>query len=314
MTAEHEAGSLPPVRISIRFAPALLVCLLAFPAAAGAAGLSAVKHVEVDGMSVGYREGGRGPSLVLVMGRTGTMADWDPALLKRLIVGHHLVVFDNRGVATTDNPSSETLTVAQMAEDTLGLMSALGIERTDLMGWSMGGYIAQQVTIDAPSRVRRLVLCATSPGGSHTQAPKSKVVQKALANPDLSSAVLFELSFPADRAGRRGQARYLRRVAKQPDLEPDSLTVSDATREGQLNATSQWKSASGGSYEELPEISQKTLVLWGNKDQVEPPANDRLLVRRLPNASAHVYSDAGHAFLFQDPFAVGRAIRKFLLF
>ena len=68
-------------------------------------------------MNVGYREGGRGPNLVLVMGRTGTMADWDPALLGRLIFGHHLVVFDNRGVATTDNPSSASLTVARMAED-----------------------------------------------------------------------------------------------------------------------------------------------------------------------------------------------------
>jgi len=179
------------MRNPIRFALAVLACLLALPAAGEAASLSAVKHVEVEGMSVGYREGGSGPNLVLVMGRTGTMADWDPALLKRLIVGHHLVVFDNRGVASTDNPSSEALTVARMAADTLGLMSALGIERTDLMGWSMGGYIAQQVTIDAASRVRRLVLCATSPGGSHTQAPKSKVVQKALANPELSSLALF---------------------------------------------------------------------------------------------------------------------------
>ncbi len=312
MTAEHDVASLQPVRIPIRPALALLGCLLAFPPAAQAAGMSAVKHVEVDGMSVGYREGGRGPNLVLVMGRTGTMADWDPALLRRLIFGHHLVVFDNRGVATTDNPSSETLTVARMAEDTLGLMSALGIKRTDLMGWSMGGYIAQQVTIDAPSRVRRLVLCATSPGGSHTRAPRSEVVQKALANPELSSAVLFELSFPFDRTGRRGKARYLYRVARQPDLEPDSLTVSDATREQQLKATSQWKSASGGSYEELPEINQRTLVLWGNQDQVEPPANDRLLVRRLPDSNAHVYTDAGHAFLFEYPFAVGWAIRNFL--
>lgn len=300
------------MRTPIRLALALLGCLLAFPAAAGAASLSAVKHVEVDGMSVGYREGGRGPNLVLVMGRSGAMADWDPALLKRLIVGHHLVVFDNRGVATTDNPSSESLTVARMAEDTLGLMSALGIERTDLMGWSMGGYIAQQVTIDAPSRVRRLVLCATSPGGSHTQAPKSRVVRRALEDPDLSSLALFELSFPLDRAGRRGKARYLYRVARQPDLEPNSFAISKATREGQLNATSQWKSASGGSYEELPGLRQRTLVLWGDEDRVEPPANDRLLARRLPNASARVYSDAGHAFLFQDAFAVGTAIRKFL--
>ena len=102
----------------------LLGCLLAFAPAAQAAGMSAVKHVEVDGMSVGYREGGRGPNL---------------------------------------------------EQDTLALMSALGIERIDA-------------------------------AGSHTRAPRSEVVQKALANPELSSAVLFELSFPFDEAGRRRKA------------------------------------------------------------------------------------------------------------
>lgn len=288
-----------------------LAVALALPAGAGAASLSAVKHVEVDGMSVGYREGGKGPNLVLVMGRSGTMADWDPALLGRLIVGHHLVVFDNRGVATTDNPSTETLTVARMAEDTLGLMSALGIERTDLMGWSLGGFVAQQVTLDAPSRIRRLVLCATSPGGSH-EVPPSGVAGKVLEDPHLSSLALFDLSFPFDRAGRQGKRRYLARVASQPDLVPESFTVSDAIREQQLDASSQWKSASGGSYEELPEITQKTLVLWGTRDKVDPPANDRTIVSRIPHASAHAYANAGHAFLFQDAWPVGRAIREFL--
>lgn len=292
------------------FALALVVSLV-LPAGAGAASLSPVKHVEVDGMSVGYREGGKGPNLVLVMGRSGTMADWDPALLKRLIVGHHLVVFDNRGVGTTNNPSSETLTIPRMAEDTLGLMSALGIERTDLMGWSMGGYISQQATLDAPDRIRRLVLCATSPGGLQAVPPRG-LAAKALDSSNLGSLELFELSFPFDKAGRQGKRRYLTRIAAQPDLVPESFTLSAEAKEQQHAAATQWKSASGGTYEELPEIKQKTLVLWGKRDKVDPPANDRLLASRIPNASGRAFPNAGHAFLFQDAWAVGRAIREFL--
>lgn len=289
----------------------LAVLALALPGPATAAEMSAVKHVKVRAMSVGYREGGVGPPLVLIMGRSGTMADWDPRLLQNLSRGHHVVVFDNRGVATTDNPSTRTLTVSQMAADTLGLMSALGIKRADVMGWSMGGYIAQQVTIDAPKRVRRLVLCATSAGGA-VLAPPVKRVREVLENPDLSSGQLFQLSFPFDRAGRQGKARYLRRVFTQPDLLPDSFTISTETKEQQFAAVTQWKSAGDGSYGELPGIRQRTLVAWARRDKVEPPANDRIMARRIPRASIRVWRNAGHAFLFQLPVGVGTVIRRFL--
>lgn len=293
------------------FVAAASLALLAFPATASANRMSAVKHVEVDGMSVGYREGGRGPDLVMVGGRSATMADWDPRLLGALSLGHHVVVFDNRGVATTDNPSQETLTVEQMAQDTLGLMTALGIEQADLLGWSLGGTIVQQATLDAPSRVHRLVLCSTSPGGSHSKQAGRKAL-KALESPSLGSLQLFELSFPRDRAGRQGKARYLARIAKQQDLVPDSFTLSEEAQEQQAAAAAQWRAPSGGDYDELSEIKQRTLVAFGKRDRVDPPANDRLLARRIPHARAMPFANAGHAFLFQFPTRVGVAIRRFL--
>lgn len=100
--------------------------------------LGPVEHISVNGMSVGYRTGGSGFPLIMVIGRSATMAEWDPPLIEGLIGDHEAIVFDNRGVATTDNPGNKAITIGQMAEDTLALASALKIERFDLMGWSMG--------------------------------------------------------------------------------------------------------------------------------------------------------------------------------
>ena len=99
------------------------------------------------------------------------MAEWDPQLIVPMIRNHRILVFDNRGMGTTNNPSRKTLSIQQMAHDTLALTSALHITTFDLMGWSMGTYISQQVTLDAPSRVRKLILCAADSGGSHYVPP-----------------------------------------------------------------------------------------------------------------------------------------------
>ena len=115
--------------------------------------------------------GGHGPWLVMVIGRGATMAEWDPQLIAQLIRNHRVLVFDNRGIGTTNNTSTQTPSIQQMAHDTLALASALHIKRFDLMGWSMGTYISQQATLDAPKRIRRLVLCATDPGGTHYVKP-----------------------------------------------------------------------------------------------------------------------------------------------
>ncbi len=282
------------------------------PAAAAAAELGPVEHITVNGMSTGYRTGGSGFPLVMVMGRGATMAEWDPQLIAQLIGNHHVVVFDNRGIGTSDNPSTQPLSIQQMAQDTLALASALHIERFDLMGWSMGGYISQQVTLDAPSRVRRLVLCATDSGGARYVEP-IRPVQKILTNPKgVTTAQLLALSFPPTKAGLTGALEYALSVATQPDLVPESFTITQTAKEQQQLATAGWKSSSGGSYDELPSIKQQTLVMWGDLDLPVRPRNDRILVHRIPHARRMVFTGAGHAFLFQDAVQVGDAVDKFL--
>jgi pimeloyl-ACP methyl ester carboxylesterase len=294
---------------------ALTVAAVAMSASASSAAtpqLGPVKHVHANGIDIGYRTGGHGPWLVMVIGRGATMAEWDPQLIAQMIVDHRVLVFDNRGVGTTNNPSRKTLSIQQMAHDTLALASALKINTFDLMGWSMGTYISQQATLDGPSRVRKLVLCAADAGGSH-YVPPIPAIERILTNPNgVTTAELLALSFPPTRAGIKGAVNYAFRIATQPDLVSDSFTISSRTQKQQEKATAAWKAPSGGSYNELPTINQQTLVMWGNLDLLVRPENDRIIVRRIPHATGKVFKGAGHAFLFQDATAVGKAADKFL--
>jgi len=295
----------------------LFGALMAHAAAsrADAPSLGPVKHVRADGLSFGYRTGGKGTPLIMVMGRAGTMAEWDPQLIKQLIRDHQVVIFDNRGMGTTsDNFSSDKVTIPLMAKDTLAIASALHIKRFDIMGWSMGGEISQQVTVDAPKRVLKVVLCATSSGGPTEKLP-SKPVQQIMSNPDLPAALLLGLSFPPTAAGIKGEFSYEARVYaqyKHDNLPSDSFASSTAGKAGQANARAQWTSSSGGVLSDLPSVTQHVLVMWGNLDVVDPPANDRSIANALPHATTQMFKGAGHGFLFQDAVPVGQRADAFL--
>lgn len=306
--------------LSIAASAGLLLGLVAMGcgvsrASAATASLGPVRHVKADGLSFGYRTGGSGSALIMVMGRSGTMAEWDPQLIKQLIRHHRVVIFDNRGMGTTsDGFSPNKVTVPLMAKDTLALASALHIQRFNLMGWSMGGEISQQVTVDAPSRVLKVVLCATSAGGPTEQLP-SKTVQKIMSDSNLPASLLLGLSFPATAAGVKGEFGYEARVAAQyvhDHLPKDSFSSSSAGKAGQAHARARWTSSTGGVYNDLPSLSQHVLVMWGNLDVVDPPANDRTIATRLQHATTKVFLGSGHAFLFQDAVQVGQTADAFL--
>jgi pimeloyl-ACP methyl ester carboxylesterase len=251
----------------------------------------------------------------MVMGRSGTMAEWDPQLIRQLIRNHRVVIFDNRGMGTTSaGYSPKTVTVPLMAKDTLAVASALHIRRFDIMGWSMGGEISQQVTVDAPRRVLKVVLCATSAGGPTEQLP-SQPVQTIMSESDLPASVLLGLSFPPTAAGIKGEFDYAARVAGQyahDHLPQDSFSASADGTAGQANARQQWTSTGGGVYTDLPRVAQHVLIMWGNLDVIDPPANDRTIRNQLQHAVTRVFRGAGHAFLFQDAVSVGRTADAFL--
>jgi pimeloyl-ACP methyl ester carboxylesterase len=292
----------------------VLAALAAVPALAVASipSLGRVEHVNANGLSVGYRQGGSGTPLIMVIGRAATMAEWDPQLIDQLLPDHHVVIFDNRGVGTTNNPSHKPVTIQLMAKDTLALATALHIRKFDLMGWSQGSQTSQQAALDAQNRVLKLILCATDSGGSSYHPPANRILQ-LLESPNLTTLDLLALSFPPTPAGIKGEFAYTSRVYaqyKRDDLPSDSFTVSKRAAIGQAHAANQWRAH--GDYDELPKLETQTLVMWGNLDIVVPPANDKEVVAALPNATSEVFKGAGHGFLFQDSKQVGRAMDRFL--
>lgn len=292
-------------------AAALLVCLLAAAApGAAAAPIGALQHVQVGDVTVGYREGGSGsgPPLVLIMGFAGTMYEWDPALLERLADERRVIVFDNRGVATTSGPTAG-LTIQTMADDTAGLIEALGLGQVDVLGWSMGGYVAQELTLRYPQLVNRLVLSATDPGSPRAVQPSAAVI--ALLE-SAQRGDLIEAIFPQTRPGKAAARAYLARVGAQPGLEESWFEISPAMVRAQLEAELAWNRPGAGSYASLGQIAQPTLVIDGTLDRVEPPANSRLLAQRIPSSLLRLYAAGGHAFMYQYPALVAKNVGAFL--
>jgi pimeloyl-ACP methyl ester carboxylesterase len=270
-----------------------------------------VNHVHVNGIRFGYRIVGSGRPLVMIPGFAFTMAEWDPKLVAALAARHRVVLFDNRGVATSGDTPKNRLSIGEMASDTAGLIRALHLARTDVMGWSMGGYVAQELALDYPVLVRRLVLTSTDPGSNHSIPPSAKVISE-LKHP--SRQGLLRLLFPRSRqsAGVAWESRIGQQFATL-HLPSDSFTVSARITDQQFQASGPgWESAARGSYARLGSLRIPTLIAAGRDDVIVPPRNALLLKSRIRKSQLVRYSVAGHAFLFQEPLRVAARVNRFL--
>ncbi len=246
-----------------------------------------VAHTQLG--AVGYRVLGSGPPLVLIMGYTGTMQDWDPRFVDTLARQFRVVIFDNAGVGRTQ-PLPAPLTIDAMADQTSALIGTLGLGRANVLGWSMGGMIAQALAVRHPTQVRRLVLCATFPGTG--AVPPSLAAIRALLSgvPQEIGAELFpadqNMAYEALEAG----------ISSYPAAPPAPAATSAA----QGRASEQWFGGTDPAGRQTAAISVPTLIADGTADRLDPVANDHVLTRLIPRARLVLYPDAGHAFLFQE--------------
>jgi pimeloyl-ACP methyl ester carboxylesterase len=235
----------------------------------------------------------------MIMGFGGTMAEWDPALIADLATQHTVVIFDNRGMATSRPSPVRALTIAEWPT-TRALIDALGFGRADVLGWSMGGNIAGLLVERHPQKVNRLILAATDPGGPHAVLAEP-TAQKVLNDPNATISQLVRIIFPPTAAARRAGKAYVARVGTWlSGFGPDGLTTPTATVNAQIRAEGPlWYCRGCGSYPKLPKVRAPTLVTDGALDIVEPPANSRMIARRIAGAKLTLYRGAGHAHLFQ---------------
>jgi pimeloyl-ACP methyl ester carboxylesterase len=251
---------------------------------------------------VGYREVGTGSPVLLIMGFGGSMDEWAPSFVDALAARHTVVVFDNAGIGDTAALPSP-LSISAMAGQTSALISALHLGRTAVFGWSMGGMIAQALSVLHPCQVSQLILAATQ-AGTGKSLPIPPAAEAALASSDL--ATVLSVLFPPDQAA--AEQAYLVGILQYPDRYP----VSAAVKTQQDAAIQQWMAGQDPAGRQLDRIRARTLVADGTLDQVDPVPNDRLLALGIPRAHLLLYPDAGHAFLFQDAARFIPAVERFL--
>jgi pimeloyl-ACP methyl ester carboxylesterase len=226
------------------------------------------------------------------MGYAGTMEVWDPRLVHALARHNRVVMFDNSGVGRTQ-PLPAPLTIDAMADQTSALIDTLGLGRPDVLGWSMGGTIAQALAVLHPTQVRRLVLCATYPGTGAAVLPS----QAALQAGNL---------FPANQV--KAYDAFTAAISEYPAAP----AAPAATKTAQGRALTEWWHGTDPAGRMIARISVPTLIADGTDDQLDPVANDHILASLIPGARLVLYPDAGHGFLFQDRTPFASLIESFL--
>ncbi len=241
--------------------------------------------------NVGYRTLGTGPPLVLIMGFSGTMDDWEPTFVDQLAAHHRVVTFDNAGIGRT-SALPLPLTASAMADQTSALITALGLGRTDVLGWSMGGMIAQALALRHPDQVSHLVLSATLPGDGHATVPPASAVA-ALNNP-ANVAGFLALLFPSGQTA--ASQSFIEGILSYPGYY-QAAPAAIAAQEGVL---ADWVGGHDATGLRLAAIAAPTLVADGAGDPLDPVPNDQHLASTIPHATLVIYPGAAHAFLFQD--------------
>ncbi len=270
-----------------------------------------VRHVKAAGTTFAYAELGSGVPLLLLNGTGSPMNEWDPELLGALQEAHRVIVLDYPGLGLS-GPAPARWTFANAADWVSQFVAALEpSDPVDVLGWSMGGFVAQQLAVRHPERVRSLVLAATNPGGPRaTLGPRW--VQRLDSQAHESGGAYLRTNYPATAAAQAAGRSFLARLVHAVDTGAYPVeSVPASTYRAMVRAEDAWL-RSPANARALASLSTRTLVMTGAVDIVTPAANSRLIATLIPQARLRLVPGAGHSFLFQDPSGTARTISAFL--
>ncbi len=295
-----------------RVALAGALAALALPAGATAFTAQVQRATLPDGATIAWYERGSGLPLLMNMGSESTMAEWDPALLRLLSRRHRLIIWDYRGFGLSSARGLGGLTVDRMADDGAALLTAIGVARADVLGWSLGGFVAQRMAVRHPGRVGGVVLAGTNAGGP-TVVLGPEWARAVDDDPERTDAAVMGVLYPRTAAGRAAGHAFLRRLdtASESGEIPDDFRVTGRAFQAQVMAEGRWM-ASPANLRQLRALGVPVLVAGGTLDVLTPRANDAILARAIPNARRAVFPGGAHAFLFQFAPAFSRHVDAFL--
>jgi pimeloyl-ACP methyl ester carboxylesterase len=262
-----------------------------------------------NGVDYAYREIGTSTvPLVLLQHFRGNLENWDPQLVDALASRRRVVAFDNVGVGATTGTTPDT--IEQMARDAIAFIAALDAPRVDILGFSIGSFVAQEIALTRPDLVRRLVLASSAPrGGSgmHGWAPE---VIDAVGQPQPDPTGYLDVFFTSSSASRQaGQAVLGRIYGRTSDVDAPTTW---ATRQAQYDAVCDWGIPNHAALQRVSAIGQPVFIANGDSDPMILPHFSYLLAGLIPQASVKIYPDAAHGFLFQHASEFAADVADFL--
>lgn len=261
--------------------------------------------VNANGIEIAYKTLGDGEPLLMIMGYASTMESWDLEFIKNLASHFQVIIFDNRGIGKTSY-NDKKFSIKLFAEDTACLIEALNFEKVNILGWSMGSFIAQELVLKYPEKVDDLILYASDCGGEKAISPTQETIElleDVQNNPDDFIKILFPEKWINENL------LYVQNFKKSIEEAPknsDSKAAESIIK--QQEAISNW----AGSYDRLKNIQNNILIITGTDDVVVPPENSFLISNQVPYSWLINIRDGGHGLMFQFPDKLSNIINCFI--
>jgi pimeloyl-ACP methyl ester carboxylesterase len=269
------------------------------------------QYVEANGIRFAYRRFGKREAVPLVFNihYLGTMDHWDPAVTDGFAKDREVILFNNAGVSSSSGKVPETF--AEMGANAIAFVRALGLKQVDVLGFSIGGLVAQEIALQAPDLVRRLILVGTGPRSGEsmdTGTPEGKEIFGAVyTNPD---DLWLRVQFTPSEASQAKGRQFIKRFRSRGENRDPEVTQEAAL--AQRSAIAGWGAKRDNAWDYLKDIKQPTLVVNGSNDVIIYTVNSFILQQHLPNAQLIIYPDSAHGSLFQYPELFVRHASTFL--
>lgn len=256
----------------------------------------ATQTITAGGVDFAYRELGKsngGTPVVLLVHLAAVLDNWDPRIVDGIAAKHHVIAFDNRGIGASSGSPSNSM--EQMADDAITFIKTMGFQKVDLLGFSLGGMVAQELVLKEPQLVRKIVLAGTGPAGGEGISTVAGVtfydmLRGIFTGQDAKQFLFFTRTPSGIQAGKA----FLERLKERTEDRDKEISVSAFF--AQLEALRLWGQTAPA---DLSVIQQPVLVVNGDDDRMVPTVNTQDLARRLPNSQLIIYPDAGHGGIFQ---------------